>query len=404
LQKSNFNLASLVVIVVLLGLLVAVFFPCISGSMLKATMAAVSSRGKDIYVAIIGANTEREPLGLPPVWPRSNPPSTNAFDISQMNFTNSTDYFYSLYDGDHYGTTNHNPYVRGFDYSQLAGAGVPAHSGNGRLKPENNLWTIAKNVREDMDDIIPILVTRNIAAECLVSDLTTMSKRRLCFDEEWMTPFRKKGFVMVRKGGGTFSNTAKYARIDYLYNSQTFMTTIPGSLPLGYLTPTKEVTPSEATYQAYLLSNANPWKRCRHWLRDQRELASTLLPTLLIMGLSSGIFLILKVSADKNIHALRSVAGLPYWLMLWLAVTLYMCCPMMLLIDEFRSLPFALVVAPVLQLAGCLYLVVWKRMTGNQETFRTAFRLMLAAPFIALPCLGIAMLFGVVYAVLFPSL
>ena len=399
-QTSRFNLVSLVVIVVLLGLLSSALHPSMSSAMGKANMASVAARGKDIYVAITAANTEREPLGLPSVWPRSNTTSTNAVDISQMNFTNSTDFFYELYDGDHYGTTNHNPYVRGFDYSKLAAAGVPAHSGKGRLKPKNNMWTIAKNLREDMDDIIPVLVTRNLAAGSLVTDLPTMSNRRLCFDEEWMDPFRKKGFVMVRKGGGTFSNTAKYAMVNVLYNSQTFMTTIPGKQPLCYLTPNKEVTPSEATYQACVTSAANPGSNYKYWLRDQLELALALLLALLIMGLVPGVHLILRASSDKNLSALLSVAGLPYWLMLWLAVTTYMCWPMILLFGESGSLPLVFVVPLVLQIAGYFYLLVWKRMTGNQEVFGPAFRLMLAAPWIALRCLVIVALISLLFSVI----
>ena len=393
-QTSRFNLASLVVIIALLGLLSSALFPSMSSAMLKANMASVAARGKDIYVAITAANTEREPLGLPPVWPRSNPPTNNAGDISQINFTNSTDYFYALYDGEHVGTAEHNSYVRGFDFSKLAGAGVPAHSGSGRLKPKNNMWTIAKNVRKDMDDIIPLLVTRNLAAGSLVTDLPTVSKRRLCFDEEWMDPFRNKGYVMVRKGGGTFSNKAKYARVDYVYNSRTFQTTIPGSQPLCYLTPNKEVTPSEATYQACVTSEANPRNTYQYWLRDQLELASALLYGFLIMGLVPGIYLLLKASADKRLSALMSVAGLPYWILLWLAVTLYMCWPIALLSLVYDFPPFVLVIAPVFQMAGWLYLVVWKRMTGNQETYRAAFRFLLAAPFFALICLGILTIFS----------
>jgi type II secretory pathway pseudopilin PulG len=402
-ETSRFNLISLVVIVVLLGLLSSALFPSMSGAMLSANMTAVGTRGKDIYVAITAADTEREALGFPSVWPQSNPPTNNAGDISRINFTNSTDYFYALYDGARVGTAEHHPYVKGFDYSKLAGAGVPTHSGGGRLKPDNNMWTIAKNLREDMEEIIPVLVTRNLAAESLVTDLQTVTTRPLCFDEEWMDPFRKKGVVIIRKGGGMYSLRGRYTRVNLLYGNQTFTTTIPGSQPLRYLTPSKEVTPTEATYQACATANANPWKRCRYWLSDQLELASTLLPALLIMGLVPGVHLFLRASSDKNLSVLLSVAGFPYWLLLWLAATLYMCCPLVLLFNEFEFLPFVVVVvAPVFQMAGCFYLLVWERMTGNHnhEAFGPAFLLMLSAPLIALRCLLIATLFSLLFLVL----
>lgn len=122
-------------------------------------MTAVGCRGRDIYVAISVANIERKTLGLPPLWPADPGLYTNAVagDISSVNFTNSTDFFWLLNDGPNLGTEEWSPYVAGFDFSKLAGAGVPSHTGAGRLMPTNNIWTIAKNIRDEMEDVIPIL-------------------------------------------------------------------------------------------------------------------------------------------------------------------------------------------------------------------------------------------------------
>jgi hypothetical protein len=134
-------------------------------------------------------------------------------------------------------------------------------------------------------------------------------------------------------------------------------------------------------------------------MRDQWEIGLALVYFFPMMGLISGIFLFLRGSANKELSALMSAAGLPYWLVLWLAVTLYMCCPLMLLLDNSGSVPLALVLAPMFQLAGCLYLVVWRRRSGNHEAFRTAFRSMLAAPFTALLCLGIVFLLAIILTI-----
>jgi type II secretory pathway pseudopilin PulG len=331
-QKSNFNLASLVVIVVLLGLLTAVLFPAVSSSKQRANMAAVAARGRDIYVPITSANTDREPLGLPAVWPQSNLPTTNAVDISQMNFTNSTDYFWALYDGDHLGTTNHNPYIKGFDFSKLAGAGVKVHTGQGRLKPENNMWTIAKNVRDDMDDVIPILVTRNLAAESLSSDVPDAGLfrdgRRLLFDQQWDTPFGENGVVLIRKGGGTYNLRAKYVTPRVFYNSNAFHMTPPDSKSprIRYLTPTKEVIPSEAVYQACAASNANRQKEHGYnWMKSLVKNGNAILKCVLILVLISGIFIFFKVLGDKKLSTHLPIMVMALWLALWLAVTLYVC-------------------------------------------------------------------------------
>jgi hypothetical protein len=205
---------------------------------------AVSSRGKDIYVAIIGANTEREPLGFGPVWPKTCQASTNyPGDISSMVFTNSSDYFYELYDGANAGREQHDPYVRGFDYSKLAGAGVPAKVGGGKLTAENNMWAIAANITEEDADIIPVLITRNVdvkALEYIINHggpTSNLDTRITLGAGPYKKPFGDKGFVMVRKGGGTFSNTAKYATLKFLFNSETLPPRDPSKPPIVYLMP-----------------------------------------------------------------------------------------------------------------------------------------------------------------------
>jgi len=207
---------------------------------------AVSSRGKDIYVAIIGANTEREPLGLGPVWPKTQlkpGTDTSTCDIAVQTFTNSTDYFYQLYDGANAGREQHDPYVKGFDYSKLAGSGVPAKIGGGKLTAENNMWAIAANITEEDADIIPVLITRNVDVKALeyivnhggpTSNLTT---RITLGAGPYKTPFGDKGFVMVRKGGGTFSYTAKYATLKFIFNSETLPPRDPSKPPIVYLMP-----------------------------------------------------------------------------------------------------------------------------------------------------------------------
>lgn len=221
------------------------FDPFQSVHIQRANMVAVAARGKDIFSAITNANTERKPLGLPPIWPKTYLSSTNYLtDISGKVFKTSTEYFVALYDEEHIGTDACKPYVRGFDYSKLAGAGVPCCPPGQRLTSANNMWAIAANITEDDADIIPVLISRNADVKAIEQavngDFANNSpdvKIALGMGD-YTTPFGNKGFVCIRKGGGTFYNTAKYATTRVLFNSsKTYRKRDPSKPPIVYLMP-----------------------------------------------------------------------------------------------------------------------------------------------------------------------
>lgn len=249
-KNQGFTLVELLVVIGILGILASALFPAISNAVMQANMTAVGTRGRDIYIAITGANTEREPLGLGNVWPKTELESgatsgSGTTDIGSQIFTDSSNYFYQLNDGQNVGTDTWSPYVAGFDYSKLAGAGVAAKSGSGQLTEVNNMWTIGGNVRDEMEDIIPILVTRNIDCSKLKADLTDGSSSDKVTFSDYKAPFSNKAFVMIRKGGGVFKARAKYATLNVVYQNQAFKTTVTGSSTAAfkYLSPKTTVTP-----------------------------------------------------------------------------------------------------------------------------------------------------------------
>lgn len=251
-KNQGFTLVELLVVIGILGILASALFPAISNAVMQANMTAVSARGRDIFVAITGANTEREPLGLGNVWPKSQleeGATQSEDDIATQPFTSSTDYFYELIDGENIGKDTWSPYVAGLDYSKLAGAGVSAKSGTGKLTQANNMWSIGANIRDEMEDIIPILITRNFNCSKLYKDLSDATSTKTMTD--WTStvfkePFSNKGFVMIRKGGGTFKARDKYASIRVIYQGQSFKTTVSGSsnAAFTYLGPDKAQDPS----------------------------------------------------------------------------------------------------------------------------------------------------------------
>jgi hypothetical protein len=197
----------------------------ITDAVSSAGMTAVSARGKDIYVGIIGANTEREPLGLKPIWPRTHPSGERTGgpndDIADKTYTTTSEYFWDLYDGDNAGTTNWSPYVTGFDFSKLAGAGVrtpPAGATKADfLKGDYNMWNIIANLPDDAPNNTPWMFTKNL--DITIEDLIAIEnpdaidpKNRLGakVGTTVKQPYGKESFVIIRKGGGTYKAHPKH--------------------------------------------------------------------------------------------------------------------------------------------------------------------------------------------------
>ena len=254
-SRHGFSVVELAAVTAVVMLLVLALIPAIANKVMASDMTPVGVRGREIFVAITGANTEREPLGLPPVWPSALPPVTNngPQDVECFAFSNSTDYFNYLHDGEYLAAESRGPYARGGYFSLFAGAGVPACN-QGKLTAANNMWTVAMNVPDELDDTVPILITRNVDASSLAAKVTdTEWGRSLRFDPEWQTPFGDRAFLLIRKGGAIFRAREKYRSYGVVYGRQAFDATVgrdgaPVAHPLTYLTPTRAVVPGERAY------------------------------------------------------------------------------------------------------------------------------------------------------------
>ena len=238
-QKKGFTLVELLVVIGILGILMGALFPAISAAMLSANTNACAMRGRNLFVAITQANTEREAAGLPSVWPKSTEQkSEDQEDISSEIFSDSAKYFESLFDIANYGKEGWQPYVS-VDIGVLSGAGVTPFSGGSTLNGKNVTWVVLQGVADELEDVIPVMVTRNAASRDLVTSGSFQGTEvkpvgiGKAGGGESDTPFGNKAFVLVRKGGATNVIKARYNKQYLVYNRQGF--TLPTGTTFAYL-------------------------------------------------------------------------------------------------------------------------------------------------------------------------
>ena len=239
-QSKGFTLVELLVVIGILGILMGALFPAISSAMLSANTAAMSMNGRNLFTGIVQANVDREAHGREPVWPKNKGETSGeqGDDIANQKYSDADRYFEDLFDMQNYGTDQWSPYVS-VDLKFLSGSGVPTYKGNKTLKG-CIAWKIATDITDDLPDIIPVLVTRNLATDTFAKSGTTETlsdTKKMTMGQEFAQPFGNKAAVVIHKGGAAGVYKDRYVTLSDIYEKQTV--TFAGSAQIDYISPSK---------------------------------------------------------------------------------------------------------------------------------------------------------------------
>ena len=201
----------------LLGILMGAFFPAVSSAMQSANSSSAAMLGRNLFVGIVQANTEREAAGLQGVWPNtagSDGLSDDKEDIAGIPFRNSTDYFRTLFDTASMGKDGWSPYVD-VDISTL------------RLSKNSDFcdWIVAANIKEEFDDVIPVLISANVDPSVLKTSFNGNDETPIPFGSKvgrTKLPWCDDFVIVVRKGGAAQVFKRRYFTYSMLYNKQPF--------------------------------------------------------------------------------------------------------------------------------------------------------------------------------------
>lgn len=238
--SKGFTLVELLVVIAILGILIAVLTPNIAAALFNAKTNSCSIQGRQLFVDITQANVTRDQKGMVSIWPRTaDSKSDDQDDISGNEYKDAKEYFEKLFDIEHYGSKDWDPYVKS-DIRNISGFGVAPFNGGSSLSGDNVLWCIAKGIEDTFADVIPVLVTRNVNTKDLFTsgDFKGDETQEVHIGKEdggeSNQPFGKQAFVIVRKNGASDVTLKKYCKQKDVYNRQAF--SIPQDAKFEYLT------------------------------------------------------------------------------------------------------------------------------------------------------------------------
>ena len=230
LRKKAFTLIEMLVVIAIIAILAAALFPAIQSAIDSAKATAMKQKGRGIWVAIVSANSEREPLSLNSLWPVSQY-GTNSVTAKAQDYFN-----FLMSNGDSNFTGNAQNRVCGdLSPTTLSGSGVPSSTGTEGKKIASGYmaWHVAL-VSDTSSSEDAFLISKNINLKSgtgtVIDDSSSASPKVVTFAT--MTSFQGGGTpvpfgvthgVWVTRGGGTFDARPKYLTLDKVNGPETNM-------------------------------------------------------------------------------------------------------------------------------------------------------------------------------------
>ncbi len=234
LRKKGFTLIEMMVVIAIIAILAAALFPAIQGAINTAKASSYKQKGRGIWVGIVSANADREPIGKQPLWPGNGSQDIKNGAGVVFNPTNSlsTDYFQGLMVCDASGkpvSDTSMSYVSDLNPTLLGGLDWPALAdGTFPSTGANNMWNMLA-VSDASPSGDSFLISRNfgIPAWTPKSSVSVATVNTTNVTLNSASSLGQTRAIWVTRGGGCIDQKKLYLAGTAMFastNSYTFIT------------------------------------------------------------------------------------------------------------------------------------------------------------------------------------